>query len=99
MARYFKFPRRYFTSLNSRYVTSLVNISDKFENRNLTLLPVQYWGRENVLFFLTALSHKSLLICLFQSVATNASTLIHISPSYDSTKFGIGGRKQIIIQI
>ena len=98
MARYFKFPRRYFTSLNQlKNVTSLVNMSDKFENRNLTLLPVQYWGHENVLFFLNALLHKSLLICLFQSVATNASTLIHISPSYDSTKFGIGGRKQIII--
>lgn len=52
-----------------------------------------------MLFFLDALLDKSLLICLLQSVATNTRTLIHISPSYDSTKSGMGGRKQIIILI
>lgn len=57
------------------------------------------WGHENVLIVLDALLLKVSLICPLQCVAKNSGTTIYISPSYDSTKFGIWGRKQIIILI
>lgn len=46
-----------------------------------------------MLFFLATLFHKPLLICLPQSIATNTSTMIYISPNNDSTEFGIWGEK------